>query len=193
MSDILERAESHRGLVRHLAHRYRGHRVPVEELVAEGNLGLVEAAHRFDPARGVLFTTYATYWVRKRMLLALERAAASRPARSLHEPAGEGRRTLVDVIADPAWEHPLEDLGRRDAVRAVRRALASLSPREREVLRLRHGFDGSASRSLHEVARLKGCSAEWIRQVEARALERLRRRLHLFTSPAGPAKRQVRS
>jgi RNA polymerase primary sigma factor len=51
--------------------RYRGLGVPFLDLIHEGNLGLIEAARRFDPARNVKFITYAVWWVRQATLHAL--------------------------------------------------------------------------------------------------------------------------
>jgi RNA polymerase sigma-32 factor len=51
-----------------LATKYRHYGIPIAELVAEGNYGLVHALRKFDPERGVRFATYATHWVRAYML-----------------------------------------------------------------------------------------------------------------------------
>jgi len=54
---------------------FRGLGVPLEDLVSEGNLGLLEAARRFEAKRGTQFCTYAIWWIRKAMFQALERQA----------------------------------------------------------------------------------------------------------------------
>ncbi len=51
-----------------IALKYRRYRVPLDELVAEGNLGVAYAISKFDPARGTRFVTYASYWVRAHVL-----------------------------------------------------------------------------------------------------------------------------
>lgn len=65
--------ESHLGLVPRLARRLRGYGVPQEELISEGNLGLLRAVEKFE-LRGVRFKTYATYWIRAQMLAYVMRA-----------------------------------------------------------------------------------------------------------------------
>ena len=62
---------SHLGFVVKVATEYRNMGLPLEDLLNEGNLGLIEAAQRFDPSRGVKFISYAMWWVRKSILRAL--------------------------------------------------------------------------------------------------------------------------
>src|ERR1043165_7479466 len=54
-----------------LAKKYSRSGYPIHELINEGNLGLIEAASRFDPDRGVRFVTYAGWWVRQAILAAI--------------------------------------------------------------------------------------------------------------------------
>ena len=65
-ADALARA--HLRQVVAIAMKYRHYGVPVGELVAEGNMGVVQALAKFQPERGVRFGTYASYWVRAQML-----------------------------------------------------------------------------------------------------------------------------
>ena len=56
--------DAHRRLAVAAAVKYRGYGLPLADLIQEGNLGLMQAAERFDPSRGVRFATYAIWWVR---------------------------------------------------------------------------------------------------------------------------------
>lgn len=51
-----------------IARKYGGYGIPISELVAEGNLGLIEAVRRFEPERNLRFFTYARYWIRAYIL-----------------------------------------------------------------------------------------------------------------------------
>src|SRR5207245_11628997 len=77
------------------AKRYRGFGVSFLDLIHEGNLGLIEAAHRFDPSHNVKFITYAVWWVRESMMhvLADQTRAFSFPPKlffTLHRVPGGG-------------------------------------------------------------------------------------------------------
>jgi RNA polymerase primary sigma factor len=55
----------------HVANRYKGCGLPLIDLINEGNIGLIQAARRFDPERGVKFITYAVWWIRQAIMQAL--------------------------------------------------------------------------------------------------------------------------
>jgi RNA polymerase sigma-32 factor len=73
-ADTLARAQLRTVMI--LATKYRHYGVPVAELIAEGNWGLVTALRRFDPERGVRFGTYAKHWVRAHILACVIRASS---------------------------------------------------------------------------------------------------------------------
>jgi RNA polymerase primary sigma factor len=213
------------------AKRYRHLGVPFLDLIHQGNIGLVEAARRFDPSRNVKFITYAVWWVRQAVvqLLSGQARAFSLPpklssvaarfgrdvatlasdlerAPTTDEIASELNISPADAAAllylggtDVSLSDPIRgedgdtgtELGEllegteedsieaslvRDAiVEEIRRALGELSPKEREVIRLRHGIDGDEPWTLQQIGDRLQLSRERVRQIEARALERLRR------------------
>ncbi len=104
---------------------------------------------------------------------------------SLDTPIGE-ESALGDLLEDTAIAPPTDELETRDLAREIGRALAELEPKEREVLRLRFGIGEEETRTLEEIGTRYGLTRERIRQIETKALAKLRRRrlapnLRVFT------------
>jgi|SRR5262245_16735649 len=179
------------------AKRYRGLGVPFLDLIHEGNLGLMEAARRFDPDRNVKFITYAVWWIRQsithalsgqtravtipdKLSAVLHRLGATDVSLNEHVGSSAGRGTdgpelgdLMEQASVPAVE---EDLIHRAALVRVRAALDELEDKEREVVTLRFGLDRDGEpRTLQEIGELLELSRERIRQIESRAKEKLRK------------------
>jgi RNA polymerase primary sigma factor len=226
-------------LVVHVARGYRNRGLSLLDVIEEGNLGLIRAADRFEPERGLRFSTYATLWIRQAILRGIaeqarsvripvqmfqqmnryvraERALRGRLGReaTIEEIADEmaisaprvarlsalivGLRSLDDGSSMTAFEAlTAEDLG--EAPPSVERLvelqlehekldqlLRSLSQREEQILRIRYGFHDGVARTLAQTGRWFGISRERVRQIEARALGKLRRAIDL-SDPDGAA------
>jgi len=72
-----ELIESNLSFVVKVASEYRNLGMPFEDLLNEGNIGLIEAAHRYDASKGTKFITYAIWWIRKSILKALSETRTS--------------------------------------------------------------------------------------------------------------------
>jgi RNA polymerase primary sigma factor len=166
------------------AKRYRGHGVSFLDLIHEGNLGLIEAARRFDPAHNVKFITYAVWWVRQSMMhvLADSTRAFSFPPKlfgALHAggPGGEDV-SLSETLGDrlPLAQAPVEDeLIHQADLDELAAALRDLEGKEQEVVRLRYGLGDGEPQTLQEIGDRLHLSRERVRQIETRAKEKLRR------------------
>ena len=185
------------------AKRYRGLGVSFLDLIHQGNLGLIEAARRFDPSRNVKFITYAVWWVRESMthVLADQTRAFSFPPKmfstmyrvpgggadvSLSDPVGGGGserdardRELGDLLPQDGVT-PIEEAMIRQADRdQLTAALGDLDGKERAVVRLRFGLGDDRPRTLQEIGDQLRLSRERVRQIESRAKEKLRRSARL--------------
>jgi RNA polymerase primary sigma factor len=124
--------------------------------------------HRRDPTRTELAAAAELDSDHVERLL-----AAEGPARGLEERIGDDGLCFGDLLADPRAEDEFEAVPDRTAANGVPVLLALLSDRERLVVSRRFGLDGDA-RTLRDIAGDLGVSAERVRQIEERALERLR-------------------
>lgn len=104
-----------------------------------------------------------------KMILASEKAV------SLDTTIGDdNKNTLGDIIADPCSPSVVEQVERRSLSQRMRNVLDELLPRESEVLRMRYGIDGNTPHTLEEISRKFDLSRERVRQIESKALSRLR-------------------
>jgi len=106
----------------------------------------------------------------KKVRLILE---SSRKPLSLETPIGEDSE-LGDFLEDKGTSSPNESLLTQDLTHQVERALATLSPKEKEILRLRFGIGEEGEHTLEEVGKRFAVTRERIRQIEAKALRKLR-------------------
>ena len=106
----------------------------------------------------------------KKVRLILE---SSRKPLSLETPIGEDSE-LGDFLEDKSTSSPNESLMTQDLTHQVERALATLSPKEKEILRLRFGIGEEGEHTLEEVGKRFAVTRERIRQIEAKALRKLR-------------------
>lgn len=133
-------------LVVSIARRYQGHGLSLLDLVQEGSLGLMRAVDKFDPKRGLKFSTYATYWVRQ----SVGRAIADH-SRTVRLPVHLGERVqrltrarqrlTQSLDRDPTYEEVARETGltTEQIVRTEQAALAPCSLEES------HGDDGSGA------------------------------------------------
>lgn len=95
--------------------------------------------------------------------------------RSLDAPIGEDEEdTFGDIIADPHTDDPMKDLIREANRKIIDNVLSTLSQREAQIIKMRFGFEDNKLHTLDEIGKHYGISRERIRQVEAKAMTKLR-------------------
>jgi len=104
--------------------------------------------------------------------------ASQKPVLSLETPVAEGEARLGDFMADRTVLSPVEAAIEAELTSYVQSCLNALSPREAYILRARFGLDTGAGRTLEDIGRELQLSRERVRQIEGRALEKLRHPSH---------------
>jgi RNA polymerase sigma-32 factor len=236
-----ELVKAYTRLVISTAGRFRSYGLPMGDLVQEGNVGLMQAAARFEPHRDVRFSTYAAWWIRsamqdyvlrnwsivrtgttaaqKSLFFNLRRLRARIEEKSGAALSEAGRRSIAVALGVPIgdveimdmrlsaadqslnapmngagnedWQDFLPDrgptpeemvIGLRDGAtrsRWLAEALDELSQRERRIIDERRLREDGAT--LEELGRVLGVSKERVRQLEHRALGKLRRSMRRRT------------
>jgi RNA polymerase sigma factor (sigma-70 family) len=194
----------HQGLVYRIAFDYRGKGVPLDDLIQEGELGLLRACERFDAGRGFRFSTYASHWIRCFIRAAIidqawpirlphyqnqalldgrtpktpRRRACLAEARRVRATQTAGTCDLAATgasLADLAIDK--KDTTTLETIEHVTQIVDGLPDRERTILTLRFGLDGEGPRSRNVIGRRFGVTRERIRQIEMETLGMLRERM----------------
>lgn len=213
-------------MVTRIARGYVGRGLPLDDLIAEGTIGLIRAVDNFDPTTGVRFANFGWVWIKQTIRSAIYNTAATiripvpmclllskwRWAEITltnaigRKPADDAIAEFLGLTAEAAakvvaasvvklaerneqrgWtlegaavdrSRPTDDAddamdAERELAR-VRDAMGGLKPRESAILRMRYGLDGGEGETFVEIGRRYGVTSERVRQIEARAMRKLR-------------------
>jgi len=167
-------------LVVYISKHFENTGVNIEDLISIGTIGLIKAVNTFNAAKNIKLATYASRCIENEILMYLRKRGAQRSELSFDEPLNtdwDGNELLLsDILGTDGDEvsRPLED----DAEKAMlRRAVAALSDREREIISLRFGLKSGREYTQKEVADLLGISQSYISRLEKKIIERLRREM----------------
>lgn len=168
-----------------MAHKYEGLGLDMEDLVAEGNLGLIKAVEKFNPSKNARLITYASWWIMDSIQKAVRQNGTgvklpggkykemkNWKTESLDELLGtESDSSMYEYIADRRYRTPEEESVRNCELDEFNNCFSMLSDKEQKVLENRYGLKSGEGMSLAEVGKNIGLSKERARQIEIKALQ----------------------
>jgi RNA polymerase primary sigma factor len=167
VKDLLIKANMR--LVVNIAKRHAGQTDNFFELLSDGNMSLIRAVEKFDFGRNFKFSTYASWAIMKNF------ARSIPDEKHRRERFLTGHDEVFEIAPDTRTdEHEVVATHER-ATHSVNRLLEFLEPREREIIRMRAGLDDHAKgMTLEEIGQQFGITKERVRQLNARAMKKLR-------------------
>lgn len=120
-----------------VAKQYIGYGIPFSELIAAGNLGLLEAASRFDPARNVKFISYAVWWIRQAIMqtLSQQTGAVRIPVKHSHLISAVGlayNELLKELEREPTPQEIADYINRKNIIKEFKKD-TGFAPTEEEL------------------------------------------------------------
>lgn len=156
----------HDGLVHHIIRRQWGGELTYAEVLQEGRIGLWRAILRFDPERGIAFSTYAGAAIAHQVWRAVK-------LRQRAEEEGQRARGNADGLPPVSFD-PLAGLVKQAVDAELYTMVAQLPAKQRWVVRTYYGLDGQAAHSQRQLGEQLGCTRQAIHYHLRRALQRLR-------------------
>jgi RNA polymerase primary sigma factor len=211
-----------------IAKKYRNQGLPIEDLISEGNIGLINAIEKFDVSKGYHFISYAVWWIRQAILKGISEKARAirlpmnriyeiskieRTRQNIQDKNGLDARVdeiakeldmkkehisdllnisremvsldtpvfvetdssvLKDFIVDDLNKTPTDILSDNLLKDEINKLLEDLPLRESEIIEHRFGLNGKDAMSLMEIGNKFNLTKERIRQIEKRALDRIK-------------------
>jgi len=156
-------------LVVSIAKKHLGPSQNFFELVSDGNISLIRAVEKFDYARGNKFSTYATWAIMRNFIRTIPEESQRR------DRFITGHDEMFDSAADHRSDERETEIDQKRTQDAVNGLLGRLNERERKIITSRFGLGGALEMTLEQLGHELGVTKERVRQLEARAQEKLRK------------------
>ena len=164
-----------------IAKNYRNSNVPFADIISEGNLGLIRAAHKFDSTKGVKFISYAVWWIKNSINECIEKYNRDNETLS-YDDYTINKCTDLDHKFEQINEDFEEKINniqsRKDAIESL---MKCLHEREIKILTLFFGLNGGKEMTLEEVGKEMCLTNERVRQIKDSALSKLKCEVLTYT------------
>ncbi len=166
-------------LVAHIIKKYYGKQNEQDDLVSIGTIGLIKAIDTFNPDKNIRLSSYASRCIENEILMHFRAGKKTAQDISLNETIDTDKDgnplTLLDIMA--VDDHILDDLDRKLNTQKLGKFICEeLTEREKTIIVLRYGLNGSEPMTQKNVAKLLGISRSYVSRIETKALKQLRKR-----------------
>lgn len=165
-------------LVVYIARKFENTGVNVEDLISVGTIGLIKAVNTFNPEKKIKLATYASRCIENEILMYLRRNSKIKAEISFYEPLNidwDGNELLLsDILGtdnDTVYNLIEDEVDKQLLVIALK----SLNDREKEIVKLRFGLNGTREKTQKEVADMLGISQSYISRLEKKIIRRLKK------------------
>ena len=163
-------------LVVYIAKKFDGCGTGIEDLISIGTIGLIKAINTYKSDRGIKLATYASRCIENEILMYI-RKTAGRQEVSIDEPLNtdwDGNELLLSDVLGSDCDSVSRNIEKDEDEKILRAAVAGLNEREKFIINLRYGLDGSREKTQKEVADMLGISQSYISRLEKKIIARLR-------------------
>ena len=164
-------------LVVYIAKKFENTGIGMDDLISIGTIGLMKAANTFRPDKNIKLATYASRCIENEILMFIRKSGNLRVELSIDEPLStdyDGNELLLSDVLGTDEDSATRGLEEDEEKKIIYAALATLSPREKEIIELRFGLSGGKEMTQKDVADVLGMSQSYLSRLEKRILSRLR-------------------
>lgn len=168
-------------LVVYISRKFENTGIDIEDLISIGTIGLIKAIETYNVEKGTRLATYASKCIENEILMNIRTNKKNKVQVSLQDPIGtdkEGNEiSLIDVLGTDI-DHILDQVELKVQISKLYEKLENiLSPREREIVKLRYGLTPLGYKTQREIAQKLDISRSYVSRIEKRALKKLRKEL----------------
>jgi RNA polymerase sporulation-specific sigma factor len=172
-------------LVVYIARRFENTGVNLEDLISIGTIGLIKGISTYRRDKNIKLATYCSRCIENEILMHIRKISGQKAEVSLDEPINmdyDGNELLLSDILGTDENIVTGHLDDAVDLHLLRKSLAELPSREREIIQMRYGLNGIRELTQKEVAQKLGISQSYISRLEKRIMQRLKKEMLRQTS-----------
>lgn len=167
-------------LVVYIARKFENTGVNIEDLISVGTIGLIKAVNTFNPEKKIKLATYASRCIENEILMYLRRNSKIKAEISFYEPLNidwDGNELLLSDILGTENDTVYNLIEDEVDKQLLLMALKNLNDREKQIVKLRFGLNGTREKTQKEVADMLGISQSYISRLEKKIIRRLKKEI----------------